>query len=103
MDIVGCNGVEQLCELVLGFKYLTVISVVDIMANMLTQVLHSLVSFRFGFCMIFRTSRNIKPVKLKPQVLFCDLEGSPPSEERCKDDPFIPIRFTGLELVQGLG
>ena len=43
-------------------------------AYVLTLGFAVLESFRFSFCMVFRTPRNVKPVKLKPQfsVLFVE-------------------------------
>ena len=45
---------------------------------MLTLSFAVVESFRFSFCMVFRTPRNVKPVKLKLQfsvfLSVCDLQ-----------------------------
>ena len=61
------DDVDQLCGRVLELQFLTVISVVHMVRNMLTLSVAVVESFRFSFCMVFRTPRNVKPVKLKLQ------------------------------------
>ena len=68
VDIVGRNGVDQLCGPVLELQYLTVISVSAHGALHADTQFAVVVSFRFSFCMVFRTPGNMKPVKLKPHV-----------------------------------
>ena len=43
-------------------------------ANMLTLSFAVVESFRFSFCMVFRTPRNVKPVKLKLQFFSLFVE-----------------------------
>ena len=66
-NVVGRDSVHWACELVLELQGLTVISVVHMVRNMLTLSFAVVESFRFSFCMVFRTPRNVKPVKLKLQ------------------------------------
>ena len=62
------DDVDQLCGHVLELQFLTVIFCSahgGLHAD--TQFLQFSGEFRFSFCMVFRTPRNVKPVKLKLQ------------------------------------
>ena len=68
------DDVDQSCELVLELQCLTVTYVsAHGPVHVDTQVAVA-VSFSFQFCMVFRAPRNMKPVKLKPQVFSLFVE-----------------------------